>query len=469
MAKKKELSEADVSLDPTQVSAGASYEEGIAASKGFMSNLIKSVSKRFKGTEILTAEEVRARTVGIEPYSLAFQWFIECSVLPLQIFMQLAGPLKSYKSSALIELASWFMPRPPELPDTAPNIQGSAMIMTTEGKYSSGKVYNMLGKRAPLLNQLPCQQVEEWMKNAGSLRMAIHKGILVYNAAVSAKASELPDAPCPIFLGIDSVAGAQTGEMNEKVDAEGSVGRAHQDRPLLLSTFLASNASRLTGLPLIICLTNHEKVEIKTGSMPSFGPPKTRVVGGDAIGFHCALDIRVSPPSREKKGNREILTLYWELKHSSYGTCRRKLPITYVEEGHGDDKVSYFDWDTTLVKLLLNLQADDAYDIRSVLEIVEMTEGKYGCERVGVSCDPKDKQKLTAQELGRKIQADPVVRAELQKALGLYMYPRWTPEYRWTPGEPEEETKPKKGKAKPEKKPEEITDGPGEVVVAETE
>lgn len=392
-----------------------------------LSRLVDASRKRFGGA-VLTGTEMDRRIVVVEPYGLAFQHLIDSTGLPLQSFITLAGKPKSYKSSALLELARTFQSQP---------YNGMAIVIHTEGKYSPSKVRSILGSRSDELLIVPASSVSEWQKAAGyylnwvreqsiAIRKANKKG--ARNVNEQDKGAHVP----PLIILIDSLTGAQTEAVGEQiVDNNESVGRAFPERAMQITTWLNTWASKLIGLPVLVVGSNHLKQDLATG--PS-GIPGHHTPGGAAVGFHTSLEIWVKCGLEKRRGGRVIKELQWKINFSSIGRDDRKIVIPYVE-GYDDDgnQLDFFDWDDALVRLILELQTKttDYPGLKDEYHIVAQSgEGGpyYSCKQLGVTPDDAIDSKISGSQLGRVLQTDPNHRARLQKLLRVQTRNLWSPE-----------------------------------------
>jgi hypothetical protein len=412
MAKKK--------TDPTEPQAPVSL----------MDKMVENAHKNF-GKKVLTATEMEKRRFGVEPYALAFQYLIHCNILPMQSIISISGPPKSYKTSAMLEFCRWF---------ASPPINGMTRPIDTEGKLSPTKVRSMLSRALEDRCMVhPCPQVdgEDGWQAAGSWYLndykAMHEKIAT---ARRTKGKEMKDyygtfAP-PMLMGIDSMTGTQSEEVNKKIDTAGFAGRTFDPRAQLNTQWLSSWAGRITGLPITVVCMLHLKEKVESSGS---GPKQMYTPGGVASGFHTSLEIRTKQIQRNTdRADAEGTLLEWKVHFSSIGLDNRKIHIPYWEswDETTGDQICWFDWDTCLVNLLMELQTKKLYKVGEILTIREHPGGPLGkvfsCPEAGIANkDDALDQKMTAVKLGQLLQTDPAWRLKIQQAMRTQMYKPWYP------------------------------------------
>lgn len=400
----------------------------------FLNKMLESSEKHFgkKGLHVSKAQ----RIVGIEPYSLALQWLIDLQVIPMQSIVCFSGEPKSYKTSAILEFCRMFM-RPIESMIAAAKWEpGVAAVVHTEGKWSPSKVTSMLGSLADDLVVMAANSVEDWQSKTSTYLNFMKDTIAKKAEARSkkSKTSEYADMRIPaMIVGIDSLTGAQSENIQDTVKSEGHGAKTYQDRAMINWQWFGTWGANLVGMPVTIIISNHLKDAINTNG----GPPQKITGGGTGAGFGCALEIRVKNIGEIKKTYYEGAKLQWRCHFNSYGRDKRKIEIPYIEGYDADDKqTAKYDWDEALIKLLIELSEDAMYRdrIEAVTgKITEYTKGGFGmvysCERFNIDKERAMEDEVSASVLGQMLQAPGSdIRKELQKALRIQPCEVWTPE-----------------------------------------
>lgn len=401
----------------------------------FFSKMLDTSEKHFgkKGLHVSKQQ----RIVGIEPYSLAFQWMTDLQVLPMQSIVCVSGMPKSYKTSTLLEFCSWFMlPFQHVIPDYKYE-PGVGAIVHTEGKWSPSKVTSMLKELSDRLVVMPANSVEDWQEKASTYLNFMRDTILKKREAIEKKAknSEYKDMRIPpMLLGIDSLTGSQSENIQETVKSEGHGSKTYQDRAMINWQWLGTWGSNLVGMPVTVVISNHLKDAINTNG----GPPQQITGGGSGPGFGCALEIRVKNIGEIKKTYYEGAKLQWRCHFNSYGRDKRKIDIPYLESyDANDNQVAKYDWDTALVDLIVGeLFESSMYKerVKSITgDITEYNKGGFGavyaCEALGIDKERALEEEISSEKLGQMLQKPgSEIRTSLQKALRIQPCEIWTPE-----------------------------------------
>jgi len=389
------------------------------------------------GLPTWTIDELRARTFGIEPYSLPLQFICAGNIIPLPSIIQLAGPPKTYKTSGALEFLSMVLPprfhqgdgRGTGMPTYA---GGACVFLPTEGKVSTTKVQSMLREHSGHCRVAPSASADAWQTELTD----ILKGMLDYQAkcieSELTKGKKMQDYfqryLGPLAVAVDSLTGAQSQEMVDKVHDEGSVGRSFQERAIRNTNWLSVWASQMGTLPAFLLLTNHEKDPINDQGMAF----DKRTPGGVATNYYTTYDIRVKKIKEIKTSRTEGAVLQWRMHHNSYGTDKRFLEVPYIETyDEKDAQLAYYDWDTALTHLLLRLKDDDLLGDRlaEFLTVVEH-DGQpktYSCAQLGITREQAKEEKITAEVFGKRMHTSAECRKLFRKVLRVEEYLTWYP------------------------------------------
>jgi hypothetical protein len=403
----------------------------------FVAKLTKKISTALADKGALNSLGMVNSVVGIEPYGLALQYLIDLNVLPMQSVITVAGEPKSYKTSTLQEFGRMFLMHP-----VRPGIHH---ISETEGKWSPSRTMAMhpefesMDELEQRLLLQKCDSIQAWQVAAGQVIKEAILDVRRVQAAIKAgKGSKDGDealALFPIAISVDSVTGSQTEEIKEKVTDDGHGSKTFQNRAMLIWQWLDTWCAELNQTPITVILSQHLKDKIDASPMKGRGPSKI-TPGGSAIGYHTALEIRASLVGKKELTNETVVSLQWRCHHNTFGVNKRKLDLVfrevYVEDGKRHD---YFDWDTTLTRLLMTIWEEGGAGKNRLQEVLGSfaelpRKGKvYTCERLGVDKERAEEEKIDAEAMGKLLQ-DPAngLRDELRKALRIQNHGViWTP------------------------------------------
>jgi RecA/RadA recombinase len=392
----------------------------------FTNMLMSAGEKQFGKRGMYVATDQEKFTYGVEHYSIALQYLLDSNIVPLQNMMAICGPAKTYKTSALLEFCKLFVSDP---------VNGSAVFINTEGKMSTTKVPSLLRDNAPRLVMMPASSVQEWQERATFVLNTIKETQEKVDAAKTGRSNkEFKDFKIrPTILCIDSLIGAQSDMMIDMVTKEGfAPGKTYQDRASLFTQWLSTWASKLTGLPVFVLMSNHLKDAIGVSGP---GGPGKMTPGGSATGFHVSYEIYVSRIKDIDKANCEGAELQWKVNKSSLGQDKRKITIPYYETYDETGKqIAWYGWDEALCRLIIELQEESKYkelrELCGMQEIPKTGFGKvYTCNCLGIDRKKALEETCTAEVVGGALQKDPELREKLRSILHVTKHQVWHPEF----------------------------------------
>jgi hypothetical protein len=394
----------------------------------FLSQLMSAGEKQFGKKGMYVASQQEKFTYGLEHYSIALQYLLDSNIVPLQNMMSLAGPAKTYKTSALLEFSKLFV---------TPPYDGGAIFINTEGKMSSTKIGSLLGAYEDNVKLMPSTSIQEWQERATFVLNSMietQEKIDLCKSSNGRSQKDYKDIKIPpTIICIDSLTGAQSEMMIEQVTKEGfAPGKTFQDRASLITQWLNTWGTKITGLPVFIIMSNHLKDAI---GMSGPGGPGKMTPGGAAAGFHVSYEIYVSRIKDIDKANCEGAMLQWRLNKSSLGQDKRRITIPYYEAYNDEGRqIAWFDWDEALVLLLMELQEESRYkDLREVFGIQEIPKAGFGkvytCNALGFDRKRAVEEGATAQVIGSGIQKSPELREKLRSIMHVKMHKVWTPDF----------------------------------------
>jgi len=255
----------------------------------------------------------------------------------------------------------------------------------------------------------------------------------------SKKYDELvPEANVPICYLTDSIGALTSAAAQAAMEKTGNVGDvAGFDRArtaALITEHFRSWVPMQAGKPFVLIYINHIKEKIaEAGGPPKKGPPEKVSPGGvhkDYLNTATIEMIKKSTNSVKSEMRAEVIMRTLKASLTETG---RKINVlmrtigplnTRYPEGDtlGDleteDDVQryyvYFDWDTALIDLLTS----DLFPVKALSDVlggqngITGTGSQVGCPRLKLS-------KVSRQELGAAIHADPQITKELQDVLGI--------------------------------------------------
>lgn len=355
--------------------------------------MLKNAEERF-GARTYTGEEGKQLITGVELPSLSLMYLFDSNVVPFSKMIGIAGPPQCQKSSLAYDFSRMVMGCH----------GGGALHFETEGeKYSPTLAESIVGMEAfnDRFCTLQCTELTEAQKLMTEM-LKQYKD--------TAKHGE------PVVMIVDSLSGADAGEMYDKIKKDGYAGRDYSISALSWTRYLRVFCADLVGFPVVFLTVNHLKT---TPPAQPFMPPIENTPGGKAQWFHSAIYLYVHRTQSEQRLTRdvdgeaiscatEIRTLKLTCKKTSIGKSDGRYInvdfIFYCDTVDGVKRqVSLFDWDASTAYLLQWLQCDKSKgavksDLRDICD-VSVVRNRFTSKKLGV-------ENLSPSAFGKAVHAD---------------------------------------------------------------
>ncbi len=207
--------------------------------------------------------------------SIAVQWVLNTSVLPLR-FLGIAAAPETGKSTLMYEIQRWFL-----------GVGGHVVLFETEGKDNSDIRTGIYKRNPDYISRVTAVPVTVYEKWAGGVTSVMD----YYRKQFDAGAPQVP-----VLICVDSLAAAPMEQSVDEVRKEG-VNKADFPRlPKALSSFFRNYPELAAGYPFMFLFTNHTKQ-----SMNALTPNSEYQIGGKSVDYHESISIKLSPAAREAR------------------------------------------------------------------------------------------------------------------------------------------------------------------------
>ena len=202
------------------------------------------VKERYGHRSAFTATDMKTLVVGLPMPSLALEWLIGNSVLPLGLVMMIIGKWGTCKSSLLAEIFRWFT-----------RAGGGGFLIDTETKFSPEHWTEImrLPPDSKAFNFLKGKSLEDMQQKLTYLINWVKKEM------VGTTEEPGPGRTVPTVFGIDSWAGKMSEKTIEKIKRDGISTLGGPIEANLASKYLASMAGEFDDWPFSLIATNHQK------------------------------------------------------------------------------------------------------------------------------------------------------------------------------------------------------------------
>lgn len=382
-----------------------------------MQALMKAHERKFGKAGVYTGDSQDNFSLVIRA-PLILQHLLGVSGIPIQCFIFVSGPPKSYKTSLMVELLGMAMRLEP--------VPSEGLVLNTEGKWSSRKARALISDVYDHFSMIPVETLNDWQKRA----------TLAIDQWIALEKKQTKSNPLPLLaIGVDSLCGAQTQMIKDKVTKEGVATNTFQDRAKIIWQWIQSKANDLLKIPSMVVITNHERIKPEsTGRFVEKVSP-----GGDSQGYVSSCDIGIYRGKALKTSKGEVIgyELHMYMKNNSLGPAHHRITVPYFETFDEDDnQVDWFDWDAALtMKIYSELEetkgvlADRLREVvGNIVEYHVRGFGKvYTCDALGVTKSFAEENLITASVLGSMLSQDPDMYKALQKAFRVDIKQEWEP------------------------------------------
>jgi len=363
----------------------------------FFNKMLTEAQKKFGKEECYVASKHAETHYGIPIDSLALQYLLTSTVIPLERIIELSGPFGSGKSTLGYEIMRMLVA-----------YGGLGSLIETENKTSE-----------PLMRSVMTPGLADLVRFSRVKSVDKAQDRLTFDLSKYPKMCPAKNIPMCIML--DSLVGSPAEETLGKIDTEGHSGRGYSMEALMYSSYFSSLSDKLMGMPLLFVYTNHEKQKIEESRFKSYGP-SIRNPGGSAPDFHNTYHIRVIKTDRvTSKTQDQGYSLLLQTLKNSMGIDKRKIKVNfrwnhYREEGGRLQQRSWFDWDKATAELLAGDDIPKSAT-NDIVQVKKVTNTSYNCPTYKMKDAPPE-------EVGKRIHADEAVMRDLQTIFGIF---DWTP------------------------------------------
>ena len=336
--------------------------------------------------------------IGVPLPSLSFEYLLENTVLPFGRMTQILGKEGSCKSGLAMDMVRWVVVQS----------GGVGCLFENESKFSPDWALSIIGwEYEKMLAVLPCRSMNDWQKRLLKttrelqLAMDIKNGGMLY----------------PVLMIVDSIMGKSLEESQDRVTAAGFAGRDFAVEAASITKFMRAYPHRILEWPFHLVCINHLRPKMD---------PHTKTVDRDRAGgrgkeFQETFELEVSRVKDLRTTKYDGLGLKIKCYKNSLGSSRRTIPVEvrwWREEIPCRDndwlQVTEWCWDASTVDMLASLVDSEKARVRDVIDISVSGNRGYS-KRLGV----KSSEPISKAELGKMIHSDPVLMAELRRALGI--------------------------------------------------
>ena len=374
-----------------------------------MNTLFSTARDKFGADRVFgSREELGQLAIGIPTPSLAFEYLIANDVFPLSSVMMLAGSWGSCKSALAYEFFRWFYEQ-----------RGLAVHIDTEDKFDADFACDIMRVERdaiPILSNR-ANSVEQMQQ------IPTHYLREVQQMLVGTAAEPGPGKTIPCCFCIDSLAGATSEEIQEKIIKEGNAGRTHPINALKNTHYLTGIKKQFENWPFTLLIVNHLKE--KTDDR---GNAHQYTLGGQSFNFHESFELRNSVwRSKFKNAQFEGLGIKIHCAKNSFGPTGRALKTRFLwwiedepETGHPRD-MFLWDWNWALCTLLNEMDGIHKVRLTDRELVIKCKSPAADVEclanfrAIGMGKD----EYLPFQEVGQLIQDNPKVCEGIRDALNI--------------------------------------------------
>ena len=318
-----------------------SAENSGSSRNSMMTGLLNAARSKFGADRVFgSREELEQLAIGIPTPSLAFEYLIANDIFPLSSVMMLAGGWGSCKSALAYEFFRWFY-----------ELSGISVHVDTEDKFdgqfacdimrAAKGVMPIISNRANSVEQMH-QIITHYLRE-------------VQKMLIGTKEDPGPGKTVPVCFCIDSLAGATSEEIQEKILKDGSANRTHPINALKNSIFLPGIKKQFENWPFTLLVVNHLKEKLD-----DMGNTHQYTLGGQSFNFHESFELRNSLwKTKFQNAQFEGVGIRIHCAKNSFGPTGRRIKtrfLWWIEDETGEPRDGFlWDWNWSLCTMLNEL------------------------------------------------------------------------------------------------------------------
>lgn len=374
-----------------------------------MNGLVAGARDKFGVDRVFgSREELEKLAIGIPTPSLAFEYMMANDIFPLSSVMMIAGSWGSCKSALSYEIFRWFYEQ-----------SGLAVHIDTEDKFDADFACDIM--------RVPSDVTPIISNRAGSTEqmqeLLTHYLKDIKRVLTGTKEEPGPKKTVPAVFCIDSLAGATSEEIQEKINKQGKADRTHPVNALKNSIYLPGAKKMLEGWPFTLLVVNHMKE--KTDDM---GRTHQYTLGGQTFNFHESFELRNAVWKQKFKNSQfEGIGIRIQCAKNSFGPTGRRIKTRFLwwledDPETGEPRNVYlWDWNWAICTLLNETEGVEKQRLKDRDIVIKCKSPAADVEclanvpAVGMGKD----EYLPFQEVGQLIQDNEDVCIRIREALNI--------------------------------------------------
>ena len=324
--------------------------------------------------------------------NLPLQFLFGLDVIPLGRFLSIVGEWGSSKSSL-----GWY------LGTLYARVGGMLIFIETERKSNPDQFKGLVS------SYIDTSDMNWFCWNpAGSLDSMLQSDIWFINNLVQNGGYKLGR---PFLIMDDSLAAPASEAEQEAVLKDGqAAGYSDARNAALIKKTFQSLVDPLAAVPATLAVINHQKIKVDpqgARGAPSYIPPKMNETGGGHQHFAYTYLFQLEKIGKKKTAAGTYPMIRISPKKTSMSDGYRHINVPYKSLWTGTEGEEYiwYDWDTSLVTLLMDESVIDKKSLSAVFDL-KKAGAFYSSDRLGV-------KSLSVSQMGKAIHDD----AELVKDL----------------------------------------------------
>lgn len=378
-----------------------------------MDGMMETAKNKFNTESVFgSSEDFSSVVVGIPLPCLALEYMTGNSVFPLSSVTQIAGRWGTCKSTLAYEIFRWFY-----------EYGGRSICLDTESKFNPELCRSIMrsGDDDRAFHYNRCKSVEDWQDRL-TFYVQEWKKILTGTAAEPG-----PGRVVPVVFSLDSLAGASSEEVQEKILKEGHANRQHPINALKNSIYLSGIRGQFDYWPFSLVIVNHLKERTDdTGRQSDYTP------GGERFNFIETYELRTGVWSKRIANSMfEGIGIRITCAKNSLAPTNRRIRTRLLwwtefdDDGEKVDDLRVWDWNWSTVAMLYDIQTNGRGPEGAKLKKLgwKMTfkspAADIGCLASSPLLGMGKDDYLPWPEVGEMIHNNPRVMTLLRKALGI--------------------------------------------------
>jgi hypothetical protein len=189
-----------------------------------------------------------------------------------------------------------------------------------------------------------------------------------------------------MIIGFDSIGGAASRDISDKMEKEGNVGKGFHEKAVNMKNFCENVVATIGDIPAVFVMINQEKESLNT---TPYGPPQKHITGGTSQVFKDGHMISNQVKKLASGDGNQVI-----MRTTKTSFCDpRKIEVYFRWNKFGKSEDDYyghhFDWALASANVIANPEKGVG-EIRDICDVKISDKGLVTSEKLGLRSVPPE-------------------------------------------------------------------------------